>query len=276
MAINTGTGKEYVIGKGRLLFDAFLPGTKTGTGERYLGNSPELTQTQEQDTLDHIDADQGLNVKDDQVTIQNDLTGSFILDSIEADNLAMWFGGETENVVITAATAISEDFTVHSRGRFIQLGASNAMPSGTRKVVNIVVSKVTPGATPQDPPTLTAIPAANNFEFDLERAKIFIEHDAPGVAPEDVLRIVYDQEAVTRDTIIGRGDEIRGALRFEAHNPHGKNRDYYWPYVKITSNGDYALKGDSWQQMSFSYEALKRDDTVARVYIDSAPATSAA
>ena len=46
-------------------------------------------------------------------------------------------------------------------------------------------------------------------------------------------------------------------LMFLANNPKGADFHYYLPWVKITPNGDYAMKGDEWQQIPFSLEALK-------------------
>lgn len=263
-------GKMYVIGKGRLFFDRFEPGTKTGTGERYLGNSPELSSTMAQDTLDHIDADEGLNVKDEQVTISNDLTGAFKLDSIETENVAMWYGGDTEKTTIGAATAVIDPDVTVKRGRWYQLGVGEDTPAGTRSITNLIIATVVPAVIPTDPPVVTAIPTNTygaNFEIDLERARVFIESDAPAVPDDTVLRFTYDQEAVTNEITIGKGDEVRGAMRFIAKNPYGQNRDYFWPYVKVTSNGDYALKGDSWQEMDFSFEVLKKDGSTERLYI---------
>lgn len=273
----TENGKKYVLGKGRLYFDQFAPGSKLSTGERYLGNSPELSTTQSQDTLDHIDADQGLNVKDESITISNELTGAFALDSIDMQNVALWFGGIVENAVVAAATAIVEPDTMVKLGTWFQLGRSADQPQGTRKVDNVVISTVVPGATPSDPVVVTALTAdqvAANFEIDLEGGRVYIEPKAPDIEADTVLRFTYDQEALTSEVVIGRGDEVRGSLRFIANNPKGENKDYYWPYVKITSNGDYALKGDSWQQMSFNFEVLKRDDSTERVYITNRPATA--
>lgn len=264
-------GKQYVIGKGRLFFNAFLAGTKTGTGERYLGNSPELSSSQSADTLDHIDADHGLNIKDESITISNELTGAFKLDSIEPENVAMWFGGTHEQMVILAAAAIVSPDVTATKGRWYQLGATEDSPQGTRMVNNVKVATVVPAVVPTDPPVVTdMLPAkvAVNFEIDLERARIYVEDDAPDVANGTVLRFTYDQEGVTREIIIGKGDEVRGAMRFIADNPHGPNKDYYWAYVKVTSNGDYALKGDTWQEMSFNYEVLKLDQKTERVYVD--------
>lgn len=270
-----GPGKQYVIGKGRLYFDAFNPGTKVVTGERYLGNSPELSSTQSFDTLDHVDADQGLNVKDEQITIKNDLTGAFKLDSIEADNVALWFGGDFASSTIIAAVAVVEPDFVAKRGRWYQLGTDVDTPSGTRKITNVLISTVVPAAVQPGPPVVTVVagPALiSDFEFDLERARVYVELDAATIVGDDTsLRVTYDQEGVTREIIIAKNQEIRGAMRFLAANAVGENKDYFWPYVKVTSNGDYALKGDSWQEMSFNYEVLKKDGTTERLYIDGVP-----
>ena len=83
------SGKHYVIGKGKLYFDPFIPGTKTPSGERYFGNTPDFSESQSINKLDHIDADQGLNVKDDSVITQNDLSIAFGTDNISTDNVAL-------------------------------------------------------------------------------------------------------------------------------------------------------------------------------------------
>lgn len=272
-----GPGKEYVIGKGRLYFAMFGQGSKTSvTGERYLGNSPELTMTREQETLDHIDADEGLNVKDESIVISNGIAGSFSLDSIEPDNVAMWFGGYTDRSAILAGLAIvDKDFTA-VKGRSFQIGATADHPSGARKINNVLVSIVTPGATPEDPVVVTPIATLDgNVDIDLERGRLYIESDAPDIDNGDVLRVTYDQEATTRTIVIAKGDQIRGQLRFESTNPVGSRSDYFWPYVTITANGDYALKGDEWQTMSFNYEVLKLDGTTERVYVDVLASNSA-
>lgn len=68
-------------------------------------------------------------------------------------------------------------------------------------------------------------------------------------------------------SVIGRQDSVYGALFFEANNPKGDNKNYWWPYVNLRPNGNFALKGDAWQQMSFTAEALKRDSGTQRVYV---------
>lgn len=272
-----GKGKQYVIGKGRLHFDRFTPGTKIGTGERYLGNSPELSMSRSEEKLDHIDADEGLNIKDESITISNDISGAFKLDSIEPENVAMWFGGDINKATIVAALAIVEPDMVIARGHTYQLGVTADMPSGTRKITNVLISLVTAPVVANDPPVVTVLPPVEydgNVEIDMDRARLYVESDAPDIPNGSKLRVTYDQEGVSREIIIAKGQEIRGALRFLSANPVGDRKDYFWPYVTVTSNGDYALKGDGWQEMSFNFEVLKKDGSTERVYIDNAPAVA--
>lgn len=250
-------GKDYVLGKGRLFFEKFAPGTKVGSGELYFGNTPELSTSSDQSTLDHYDADAGLNVKDESVTIEDNMTGAFVTDNMNMENQALFFGGDIEKSTVTAATGLSDSFTDVVRGRWLQLGTGPLTPSGVRGVTNVVVKK---GAT--------TVAASGNYEVDLELGRVYIEPDAAGIADGDDLTIEYDVEAGTRDIVIGKGTEVRGALRFISANPVGSQTDYFWPYVKLTANGDFNLKGDEWLQIPFSFEVLKKDATTERVYID--------
>lgn len=249
-------GKDYVVGKGQVFFDRFNVGSKTPTGELYLGNTPELSTSQDQSTLDHYDADSGLNVKDESVTTEQNVTGSLVTDNISPENIALWFGADKDNLTVASATGVTENFAA-KRGHYIQLGTTEDTPSGARNVDNVLV-KI--GAT-------TVAPSAN-YDVDLELGRIYIEPDAPGIVDGAALIVTYDIEASVRNVLVAKGTEVRGSLRFISKNPVGSQRDYFWPYVKLTANGDFALKGDEWQQIPFSFEVLKKDAVTERVYID--------
>jgi hypothetical protein len=79
---------------------------------------------------------------------------------------------------------------------------------------------------------------------------------APADAPADVGSLVF----------IGSASQIYGALWFESDNPVGDNLNYWFPYVALRPNGNYALKGDAWQTLGFIGEALKRDPASERFY----------
>lgn len=248
-------GKDYVLGKGKVYFDKFPTGTKLGTGERYLGNTPELSTSSDKTTLDHFDADAGVNVKDASVTIEDNVTGSLVTDHISLDNVSIFYGGEVDDQTIPSATAIAETHTA-ALGRWIQLGKTTARPQGTQKVTTVVVKIGS-----------TTVLAPTNYEVNLDLGRIYIEDDAPGITDGATLAITYDQEATTQNVIVASGAEVSGALRFISANPIGPQKDYFWPYVTLTANGDFSLKGDEWQQIPFSFEVLKLNATTERVYI---------
>lgn len=248
---------NLVVGKGKLYFEQYPTGTKTGAGELYFGNTPELSTSASASTLDHYDSDEGLNVKDQSVTIQSDVTGKFITDNMSFGNIALWVGGDESKITTTASTGATETKNDVKLGSYIQLGTSVSLPSGVRKITNLVV-KI--GATTVTQP--------GNYEVDLALGRVYINEAAPGITAGADLIFTYDIAASVRTIVIGKGTEVRGGLRFIGTNPIGELKDFYWPYVKLTSDGDFALKGSEWQQASFTFEVLKRDTLTERVYVD--------
>lgn len=274
MAITSDLGgKNYVLGRGRLYFDRFTPtqvatgisASTRGEGETYFGNTPDLSMTASEDTLDHFDSDQGVRTKDDSVSLQLDRTGSFTTDNISKENLALYFLSDgATSVVQVSALAATFEIKAARPGKFYQIGAGPSLPAGVRNVSNVSVDKGVGYATD--------VPAATNWEIDEATGRIYILPTSAGI-PDNAgagtdIQVTYDLGATTREQIISKSTSIYGALRFVADNPKGKNRDYYWPYVKLAPDGDYNLKGDDWQSMSFSFEALKKATNIEAVYID--------
>lgn len=97
---------NYVVGRGRLFFGQFRPGTRSPRGQAYFGNTPALSLAQSEDNLDHYSSEGGIRVKDASVSLQNDSSGSFQCDNISLPNLALWFRGyQTTNIEAGSATA---------------------------------------------------------------------------------------------------------------------------------------------------------------------------
>lgn len=252
---------NYVVGAGKLYFNKFLTGTKTlSGGARYLGNSPELTSSQNEDKLDHYSSDSGIKVKDASVSLQNDLALSFSLDDISSENLAMWYRGAVESSVI-AGGAVAAYLATASLGTYIQLGLTDADPIGARNVSAVVVKNMTGGGAG------VVVAMAGNYEVDPITGRVFVLPDATDIAEGDPLSIAFTAAAGTEDVVIAAGTVIEGRLEFISDNRAGENRDYIWPYVQIAPDGDFALKGDDWQAMTFSVEVLKLNDSVERQYI---------
>ncbi|MGV2479838.1 UNVERIFIED_CONTAM: hypothetical protein IGO34_23755, partial [Salmonella enterica subsp. enterica serovar Weltevreden] len=244
--------ENYTLGRGELYFDKFVPGTFNKTGERYLGNSPELNLTTESETLDHFNSDRGIRVKDKSILLEKRDSGSFILDESSTENVALWFLGDIAVVAQSAQTAQVENVPANrlKSGTYLQIGASLANPTGVRNLSNVTVTSDPPGTT-----------YASNVDYTLDAAlgRLYI---VPGGAIDGTQPIIvnYDTAASTREQIVvGDGTTVEGALRFISYNPTGPRRDYYWPYVQLRADGDLALKGDEWQQLSFAFDILKRD-----------------
>jgi len=258
--------KNYTLGKGKAFFDRYpnnvtITAITQGEGERYIGNTPEFSTSSSSESLSHYDADGGIKVKDDSVQISNDRTGKFVTDNISADNVALFFLGETALVAQTAQTDLTTVITGANRGRFYQLGVTADNPTGLRNVKNVTCGKGVGYATD--------VVAAGNFQVDAELGRVYIEADAPDINGIDV-QFTFDTDASSREQIVSSSDSIYGGLRFIATNPKGKNRDYYFPYVKLSPDGDYALKGEEWMQIGFTFEILKKG-SLESCYVDGRP-----
>lgn len=258
------SGKNYVLGKGKLYFDRFaanvlVSSTTVGEGERYLGNTPELSSTSSSENLDHFDSDAGVKSKDDSVQLSLNRSGKFTSDNVSPENQALFVQGSKSNQIQTTQTA-AQDLITANRGRFYQLGTTSGNPSGVRMVSSVVVKK---GAG-----YVTTVSASGNYSVDLALGRIYIEDTAPDIADGTPIQITYNISAATREQVISSSNSIYGALRFIADNPKGVNRDFYFPYVKLAPDGDYQLKGDTWQTMGFTFEVLQKASNIAAVYID--------
>ena len=259
-------GKNYTLGRGRVLFDRFetnavVTALTKGIGYRYLGNTPEFNTTSESENLDHYDSDNGIRTKDDSVQLTLDRTGSMTCDNIDGENVALFFLGTRSIVTQVGATSVAEVIEAH-RGRFYQLGVTENAPSGVRNISSVVVKK---GGAPTWGTTVTA---SGNYQVDEARGVIYILANAADIPDDTDIQITYNTANATREQVVSSSDSVYGSLKFEATNPKGPLRDYLFPYVKLAPDGDYNLKGDEWQTMGFTFEILKKSSNVAAMYID--------
>jgi hypothetical protein len=101
------------------------------------------------------------------------------------------------------------------------------------------------------------IVATGNFEVDTARGRVTLEEEPADIADDDVLEVVYDVLVGERIIVVDDENQVEGRLRFIADNPRGTNKDYFWPRVKLTPAGEFALKGETWQTMTFNMEILQ-------------------
>lgn len=251
---------NYTLGRGEIYFGRFLTGTQTPEGERYLGNTPEFSMTLEPEMLDHFSSDRGIREKDDSVTLQINRTGAMTCDNIDPENLAILLMGEKSVQAQAATPVVGEAVTAAGKaGMWYQLGTSPTNPSGVRDVASVAIKA---GAT--------TLVLNTDYVLDapLGRFQVVEGGDGDGVA----LTADYTPAAKSRIRVLSKGDTIEGSLRFIAKNPKGAQFDYFFPWVKLTPNGDFQVKAEEWQTIPFNLEILKPADAEA-IYVDGRPYT---
>lgn len=160
------------------------------------------------------------------------------------------------NIVLSGATLaggtdVTETLTDIYKGRWYQLGVADDLPQGVRKVGSVSIDGIAP----------------ESYIVEEDTGRIYFNLDAVDVTDGQAAEVTFGVAAHLEEVVIAKGDSIEGELIFLANNAAGDNRDYYWPYVRLTPNGDFALKGDDWQAITFDFEILKRDDRTERQYI---------
>lgn len=253
--------KNYTLGRGKVYFSRFKTGTQVPEGFNYIGNTPEFSLTIESENLDHYSSDAGIREKDDSVPLEVSRTGSFITDDIQPDNVALFFFGEKSTVTQAIVASAPETFADVVLGRTYKLGVTDSNPTGYMGI-NATGFGITVDATP--------LVADTDYTVDLTNGLVTLLETATNVVNGDDMVVTYAVAGSTRDRVISGSTPVEGAMMYVANNPKGANLNYYLPYVKITPNGDYALKGDEWQQIPFNIEALKPANGEA-IYMDGTP-----
>jgi len=374
--------KNYTLGRGKVSFSRFLPGTQVPEGFLYIGNTPEFNLTIESEDLPHYSSDEGIREKDDGVTLEVTRSGSMITDNISPENVSLFFFGVSTTVTTTSSGPITFVQTAVIPGRAYRIGATATNPvgyigldeagfavreaGGTKATGTVTLSGVPladetvtidgqaykfvaalavandvliggsaaasaanlnaainggpgsgaayHGATVANASVVSTILGAEltlealatgtagnavtlaedgtvitvsgatlaggtdsavdyvlgtDYEINYDLGMITIL-ETGAIASGDDIEIEFSTRANTRDRVISGTEAVEGAMMYIANNPKGKNFDYYMGYVNIRPNGDYALKGDEWQQIPFSLDINKPRNSAA-ILMDGRP-----
>jgi hypothetical protein len=248
---------NLTLGRGTLLFGRFANGTLVHKGMKYFGNTPAVSLNVTEETLEHFGSDSGLKIKDRVVTLTQEIAGTFQTDNISRSNLELFFAADETTVSQTSVTNAVETFAGVETDVYIQLGVTAARPQGHRGITT--VDAVTEGST--------TLVAGTDYEVDLVNGRIWLPDSSTLFDPGDTLVVQYDVPALDYQRIADLNETVYGRLEYISDNPVGSNFNYLWPYVKLTADGDLALKGDEWQVMNFSFEVLQLNSTTPRQII---------
>lgn len=254
---------NYTLGRGKIHFARFTTGTVPGPF-RYIGNTPELNLTIESETLDHYSSDEGIREKDDSVPLEVNRTGTMITDNIDPANVALFFFGEESSITQVAASGENWSVTSIELDRSYKIEATTSNPTGVFGISESnFTAEINAGAT---------LVEGTDYEMDYDMGIITFLSGGQ-LAGGEQIDLTYDRAAATRDRVISGSAPVEGAMMYRTVNPKGSDALFYMPYVKVSPNGDYALKGDEWQQIPFSLEILK-DSGKEAIYRDGVPVYS--
>jgi hypothetical protein len=253
---------NYTLGRGKVHFARFLPGTTTPDGFFYIGNTPEFSLTIESEALDHYSSDEGIREKDDSVPLEVNRTGSLTTDNIDPKNVALFFFGAESTVtqaVVAAAPFVIND--IHA-GHSYKLGSTGINPAGHFGINATGLTVVL------NPGSIT-LNVNTDYTIDLDMGIISFVAGGAAIEGGDVT-VTYAIRGSSRSRVLSGSTPVEGAMIYRTKNPKGADCNFYMPYVKITPNGDYALKGDEWQTIPLSLEILK-PATGEAIYRDGVP-----
>ncbi len=233
---------ELVLGRGEVYFDRFLPGTRTGEGERYIGNTPAVAVERRAEFATAERSVNGVRARNMKELMRESVIVTFTTDNMSADNMADWLGGTAEDTVVPRSAAEMETFTIVP-GRFYQLGLTKFPMVGAR---NLWALGVRVGET-----------FIRDLYVDMENGRVGIPANRTDLIGQTAI-CEYEIRRSKSKTISGAAKAIRGALRFIGRNAFGDNANYYFPHVVLNPRDQLNLKGDNWQSVSFEAESLAK------------------
>lgn len=252
---------NYLLGRGILMLDFYssdLPTKKFFD----MGNATAFTITIDEETLEHQSSRAGLKKTDASVTLSKQLSGSFTLDESAAKQLASFLSGTIAETAIGAAsfadpTRMKQEIPANSGGHWLEIADKDDsdkryrnLDTGTFKVFSLTTGGTEWTAQTQVDEKLGMFFVINNAA-DLDDAAsqdVYLEFTAPAGSNQEI-------QTLQQTT-------VRAALLFRAENAQtGKKREARLHKVKITSEGDLALIGDEFAEMTFNFIAEESSET---------------
>jgi hypothetical protein len=188
-----------------------------------------------------------------------------------ADNLAAAINaGAGSGTAYGAGTIANSDVTASASAGVVTITARTAGTAGNSITLAKNGSDITVSGATLSGGTGTAFVLGTDYEMDFDTG-LLTPLDGGAISEGADLTVSFAVRQSTRERVISGATPVEGALMFVAANPKGKQFNYYFPWIKITPNGDYALKGDEWQQIPFNLEILKPSASEA-IFMDGKPA----
>jgi hypothetical protein len=231
---------NVLLGRGKLYFDRFLPGTTTRTGEQDLGNctalevevKPEVKEKYE--SMDPASSLYSRGVTRETVTIK--ITG----DEYSPDNLQLATLGSITTVAAAGATIAAEQITPAAiLGRYYPLLNRNIT----------TLTDIKQGST--------ALVLGTDYTADLVRGRIYLMPGSATIIPGTPVTAdyIFAQYSYTAVALATQGT-IDGFLRYISNDIKGPNYDGLWWHVSFVPSGGLAFIADDFGNWTMEGECI--------------------
>lgn len=231
---------KLTLGSGEVYFNRFISGTRTGEGERYIGNTTDFVVDRKLGHAESRKSVRGVTLKNFKGATSEDVTISFTTDNISDDNTADWLGANITTLTAPRLGAQSETFVVVP-GRFYQLGLDLYPGIGASNIFGMSVK------------------VGSTFMTDWYKDEVSGRIGVPAGRTDligQTMTVEYEIRNSKSTMIKTEVKDIRGSLRFIARNRVGDNQNYFFPEVLLTPRDQLSLKGDNWRTLGFEAESL--------------------
>ena len=261
--------KNYTLGRGEVYLSE-LDDDQGPTDYRYIGNTTELNITLETEQVELTSPDTAAGEVVATAPTTTTRSGTMIVDDIQAENLALFiFGsvaargaaadGSDQTLTVPGAT-VAKLVARRDNGEWYPIGVTAANPVGHRNLSKLTVGSLT---------------ANTDYEVDLPRGRFKLLNTTAVAGLSGDVTVTYNRTADTTTEIKSGSGSSQLAMKFIENNARGQNRDWTFPVMTLSPNGDLALKADEWRAIPFSLSILKPNlADVEAIYINDVPLSS--
>lgn len=251
--------QNYELGRGKLylgdLDSSDVPGPY-----RDLGNAPKFSYKVTSTELEHQSSREGIKDTDASVPIERKITGSFELDEMEFNNIALLVMGTASTAQTNAAVAGITSRVLNASvelGRWYDIVNASGVRAYDITTGDLSLSE-TAGPTP--------LVEGTDYELDLDMGRIFLLSNAVNIAAGESLTMVLAAKAGAKTLDVIKALQVSSvikSLKFLSRNPANDDAEteYEFHKVSIRPAADVGLIDDKFKTMGFEFTAYKSSAT---------------
>lgn len=283
MLNTTGTlnTDEYSLGRG-IIYLAALDADGFPGVFRDVGNANEFNTTIETERLEHQSSRTGLRVVDKEIVVSQQLSLTITLDSINFQNLALFFSGGTNSAAAPATTATAATLYQRDTGFFsasdvpfwfdLFTDRYNATPD-TNRIYDLATAALAMDLEADDGTAQTTLIAGTDIIYDESFGRVFVTATgiaklaANGTSGADRINLPTGDALATDTPMVDEVEmltqtQISTAVKFISENPaaSGQASEAQFHKVTLAAEGDLSLIGDDFSTIQLSGSAERNTD----------------